>query len=536
MSTVPAAAGAPARGTLTRMAALSALEVRLLWRTGMLAVAAGLSGAWAVILALVPAAGARAAAPILLFVDTATFGAVFVGALLLFERSDGASLALATSPARPAERLGTRLAVLTAVSVAAAVPIDAAGARGTSALLPAAVGVTLAALLVLVVTYWVALGQQTLTGFLTVVPWILIPLLGVPLAHLIDLVRHPLLYAVPTTGTADWIATGFGPGAGRPATGGSVWALAYALLWVAAGVLATRRRLDATSHAPRAGAAGPGARRAPAAAARSPASGLVLRRGTRSSRTLGSRALAVVRAFARADVRSVRRDSLLSIVVFAPVPLLLAVRFGLPPIERWAEQQHGLGLASERPVILGLLLLLQVPSMFGILGALLVLDDADDRTLLAVRASPVTLERYLAYRVAAVTVLALAGLAVTVPLSGMVPAGSLPAVAPALLVAALVAPLIMLLTTAVASNRVEGVAAMKALGLVVHLPLATWWLSGPWGWPLALIPTYWPLRSLWSGLEGRPAAVTLGTAALGVVASAVAGALLWRRTTARITR
>lgn len=50
---------------------------------------------------------------------------------------------------------------------------------------------------------------------------------------------------------------------------------------------------------------------------------------------------------------------------------------------------------------------------------MLVLDDIDDRTLLVLRVSPVTLPRYLAYRGGLVTVLAAVSLLVSVPLSGL---------------------------------------------------------------------------------------------------------------------
>jgi hypothetical protein len=61
---------------------------------------------------------------------------------------------------------------------------------------------------------------------------------------------------------------------------------------------------------------------------------------------------------------------------------------------------------------------LHVPLIIGMVGALLVLDDIDDRTVLVLRVSPVTVPRYLAYRVTSVAAVALLMLTVTVPVSG----------------------------------------------------------------------------------------------------------------------
>src|SRR6185437_10904524 len=118
---------------------------------------------------------------------------------------------------------------------------------------------------------------------------------------------------------------------------------------------------------------------------------------------------------------------------------------------------------------------------FGMTGALIVLDDLEGGTLTVVRTSPLGVSRYLGYRLAAVTLLSAAGLAVAAPLSGMVPATA----AGALLLAVPLGPLVTLATLVVARSRVQGAAADKALALPVYLPIAAWWLTGPAGWLLA---------------------------------------------------
>jgi fluoroquinolone transport system permease protein len=150
------------------------------------------------------------------------------------------------------------------------------------------------------------------------------------------------------------------------------------------------------------------------------------------------------------------------------------------------------------PVLALLAVAVHVPVAFGMTGALIVLDDLEDGTLAVVRTSPLGASRYLAYRLAAVTILSAAGLAVAAPLSGLVPLSA----ATALVLAVPLGPLVTLATLAVARTRVQGATADKALTLPVYLPIAAWWLTGPASWLLAPFPTFWIVRA-WPGTDPR---------------------------------
>jgi fluoroquinolone transport system permease protein len=218
-------------------------------------------------------------------------------------------------------------------------------------------------------------------------------------------------------------------------------------------------------------------------------------------------------AFAGVDVRNVRRDPLLSVVVASPLLLALTLRVAYPAARQWAATTHHVDLDPHRALLLGFLVVLHSAFIFGMLGALLILDDTDDRTLLALRVTPVTLEGYLGYRAAAVAALSMLGLALAVPLSGL--STGLPlAMLPGLLLTAACAPIVTGVTVAMATNKIEGVAIIKLLGVPTYLPLATWFTDAPWTWALAVIPTFWPVRVLWAGLDDRVdvTALTVGTA------------------------
>ena len=80
-----------------------------------------------------------------------------------------------------------------------------------------------------------------------------------------------------------------------------------------------------------------------------------------------------------------------------------------------------------------------------------------------------------------------------------------------------------------APNKVAGFAVVKVLNAVNLLPLAAYFLPVPLQYVAGVLPTYWPMRALWSAAAGEPLAVVL-TLGLIVGASAlVAAAWLFDR-------
>lgn len=466
---------------MNRLRAAVALEWAVEWRYRVPAVAIVVTAVWTVVLLALPAPVARGAGPVILTIDTATFGSFFIAALVLFERGEGALAALSVSPLRFGEYLGAKVGSLTALSVVSAVPVAlAAGANLAAALL----GVVLLAVLFLTLSFALVVRRPSLTAFLTVAPLALAPLIAAPLAYLSGVADHPLLFLVPTTAAADVLQGRFDP-----------LALGYLLVTIAMVVWFARGRF---THEP----VGAQSRARP--------------RGTRW------RPRGWLAALVGIDRRTSVRSALLVIVLAGPLVLAVALRLSYPPLAAYLQERFGVDLVPHQPVLLAALVVLHVPLIMGMVGALLVLDDIDDRTLLILRVSPVTARRYLLYRLAVVTAAALVMLVVAVPVSGLAPSLELPA----LVLAAAQAPLITLATAAVARNKVEGLAWLKLLGLVpTGIAPAMWWLPDAAQWPLRVFPHYWTVDILW-----RPGPLGL---LVGIILTAIVAALLTRRTLRR---
>jgi fluoroquinolone transport system permease protein len=201
-------------------------------------------------------------------------------------------------------------------------------------------------------------------------------------------------------------------------------------------------------------------------------------------------------AFGRNDLRGVGRDSLLAGMFLAPLAWIALVRFGTPPVTRMLNADYHFDLTPYYPLILVGFLLLTSAIIVGGVTALVVLEERDANTLTAVRITPASLSRYIGYRAIiaiAITTLYVIG---TITASGLLPADQIPGLIPIGLLTGLSALVIALAVLAVAKNKVESIAAIRALGIVVAgLPLLPAFIDSDWQLAFGLLPTYWPAQA-----------------------------------------
>ena len=202
------------------------------------------------------------------------------------------------------------------------------------------------------------------------------------------------------------------------------------------------------------------------------------------------------RALSAADALSVGRDTLLRAMVFVPLALAIAARWVFPPALARVAGLLSFDLLALYPQLMSYVLLLLAPTICGMVVGFVLLDQRDDHTLAAMQVTPLPLQGYLAYRLAAPMLLSLLMTLAALPLAGLMPLGPLELVALALAAAPL-APLTALFLAGFAANKVQGFALQKALGVLLLAPYLAALLPGRWELLAALVPTYWPAALLW---------------------------------------
>ncbi len=214
-----------------------------------------------------------------------------------------------------------------------------------------------------------------------------------------------------------------------------------------------------------------------------------------SSATVNVRALT---AFGRNDLRGTYRDPLLVMIVAAPVIWTTGVRVLTPRFTEMLASRYKFDLVPYYPLILTAFLLLTSIIIAGGLAAFLVLDEVDAGTLTVLRVTPVPLSTLFAYRAATVLAVTTTYVIATMSFSGIIGPGLVPALVPIGLLAGLSAVVSMLMILAMANNKIQGLAAVRALGmLIAGLPCLPWFIDSPWNVAFGVLPPYWAAKAFW---------------------------------------
>ena len=220
------------------------------------------------------------------------------------------------------------------------------------------------------------------------------------------------------------------------------------------------------------------------------------------------RAAQAIKGLAPIDVKSVARDSMLRWLLALPLLIAIGMRWGVPAVAARLDEQFGFVLQPYYALIASFMAMI-APMLVGVVIGFLLLDQRDDGTLAALRVTPVSLNGFLVYRIAAPLVVSVVLTMVIVPITGLVEIQLLALLVVAV-AAAPVGPLFALFLASFANNKVQGFALMKAAGILNWPPVIAYFLPIGWQWAMGIVPTYWPAKLFWvleAGSAGSPGEV-----------------------------
>lgn len=232
-----------------------------------------------------------------------------------------------------------------------------------------------------------------------------------------------------------------------------------------------------------------------------------------------------IRVLGGIDAKNIGRDPLLRWMILFPLLLAVLVRWGIPPLEEFLSARYAFSLAPYHPLLMSFVLT-AMPMLSGMVIGFLLLDQRDDRTLSALQVTPLALNGYLAYRLGLPMAMSLVSTLAVLPVTGYADLGFLSLLLAAL-AAAPVAPFYALSLGAFAGNKVQGFALTKAMGVLLAIPVAAWFVREPWQWVFGLVPLYWPAKVYWmlDAGSGKGGVALLLAAGLLYQAAVVAGLL-----------
>jgi len=202
-------------------------------------------------------------------------------------------------------------------------------------------------------------------------------------------------------------------------------------------------------------------------------------------------------AFGLNDLKNIRRDSLLIYMLLIPWLAVILLRTLLPAIDRWFTASYHTPVEVYFPLILSFFFVLEIPLVFGLVFGFLLLDEKDARILTALQVTPVTVENYVRYRFVSTFLFSAIYIILTLWATGLVNTYHLFRVIPVALLSGGLAIFVMLFLISFANNKVEGLALMKGMGILMLGPLVAYFWESNWQLALGLLPSYWPAKAYW---------------------------------------
>lgn len=247
-----------------------------------------------------------------------------------------------------------------------------------------------------------------------------------------------------------------------------------------------------------------------------------------ASNAASGRMWRLVRAFAVSDGLSLSRDLLFAFMILLPVIVAFVLRFYWPQLETVLAARLEFDLAQYRPMMMGTFVTMSGGLIGGVYGLVFV-EERDDKTLAALRVTPVSFARILTARLIAPVILAVVTTIISYPVADLTP---LPIwiVALIALSGAAIVPPAALAVIAFAPSKLAGLVAFRLVNTFLALPALAFIVS----WPVTMLawpwPSYWPMQALWRAAEGE---LFWPYLLVGPVISAILAWLLYRRLLAR---
>lgn len=194
--------------------------------------------------------------------------------------------------------------------------------------------------------------------------------------------------------------------------------------------------------------------------------------------------------FVSSEIKKWLRDPMMSFMFFYPLFLGIIGRYVLP----WLSKSTGFNFQLYTDLIV-VLFATMIPMLYGALIAFSLLDDRDDHILIGIQVTPLSLWEFLSLRLVIVLLLSFIATIFTIWFANI---GNLPfiRIVQISFLTSLSAPMVGLFINALAQNKIEGFAIMKATGIIIILPVISLFFTDAKEFFFALIPGFWPAKAI----------------------------------------
>ena len=194
------------------------------------------------------------------------------------------------------------------------------------------------------------------------------------------------------------------------------------------------------------------------------------------------------------DSKSILRDPFLRYIT--PVPLILAIVF-IAFQNRMIEifSSYNINYYQYQDLLISFLILTIGPSMFGMMYGFIFLDYKDEKIFEALELTPIGNGRLLMLKLiipyglsVSITAFSLLLVDKTIPLLLLILI---------VLLSGLNAPLYALILGVIAKNKIQGMSVQKVSGILMIIPIISYFLNGLYVVILGIDPLFWNFQAFW---------------------------------------
>ncbi len=197
------------------------------------------------------------------------------------------------------------------------------------------------------------------------------------------------------------------------------------------------------------------------------------------------------------DLRNIFRDDILK-YFFLAVPLLFIIIlvFAVPVLIREFP------IVADYTSILISFFALEFPMIIGFVISFMMLDEKDERVFTALRVMPLSLFQFLFYRLFFSVFFTFIFVFIMLYLNGLYEL-TINQILISSFLFSLITPIVILMEVCFAGNKVTGFTIFKGLNFIFMIPVVSYFITAKWEFAIGVIPSYWPINTLFSFLTNQ---------------------------------
>jgi fluoroquinolone transport system permease protein len=222
------------------------------------------------------------------------------------------------------------------------------------------------------------------------------------------------------------------------------------------------------------------------------------------------------------ELKNITKDKMYLFLAIFPIVMAFIAYFLIPYLKDQSTE-----VAANIVVLVFILL---NGFMFGAITAFTLLDDSDDKVLLSLRITPISVKYYVLLKLVISYIFGIFATIILLVVTNFIETSNVLDMIYIIILAPLQGPLFALLINSLATNKVEGFVIMKLSGIILMIPIAALFLTKWTELFLGIIPGFWVSRIISMQLIDQNYLLKSTTAYffLGLIVHLIVGYLLFK--------